>query len=293
MTELTDTREALVKRVGCSGAHWMTNEKAEEVQEALWSGFLPLRVQVEDDGMEGGAALPPLYLQAPRQAPVGAVREQVLHHLGEGFPAGSVAFTFWDTHQVHLNSNYPVGVVYDLLESGQIPWKLAVKCTRDHQGDEAKDQFFNALKAASYAATGSAQHVITMPTAEANKLWDACKAGDRQKYKDAAKSFHGKMENAERFLVRVFCKRNQNRLDSAGSWWSKHIESKLKVVAVEKEGSMRIMQALKDWLQVDMDLETARITVAGIPCPLELSLGQLWTLLRAPDYTLYIVVRWP
>eukprot|EP00963_Diacronema_lutheri_P000677 scaffold44_cov339-Pavlova_lutheri.AAC.13 len=270
----------------------MANTTEEEVQEALWNGSIPVKVEVEDDVLEREAELPPLFLQAPRQAPVGAIQEQVLQHISDVLPPGSLGLTFWDRNGVHLKSNYPLGVLYDLMEIEETPWRLVVKCITEPEGDDAKDQFFNALKASSYAATGSSQHVITMPTVERQKLWAACGSGNRQEYEGAAVGFHNKMEHAQRFLVRVFCRRNERMTSSSGNWWKEHIESKLKMVVRSDEGSMETRQVLGKWLREDADLEMARVIVAGITCPLETSLEQLWRLLRAPDFVLYIVVRW-
>lgn len=120
----------------------------------VWEGAVPIQLSLYASESAISEPLPPLFLLAPRCTYLPLLAEAVLSHHQEALPPG-VESPLWFAHDgLALRTDLSVGVLFDLLASGQRPWRLTVHRSPCEDGparcggpDAVRGPFFHRLKA--------------------------------------------------------------------------------------------------------------------------------------------------
>ena len=128
---------------------------------AAWGGAVPLRLSLDEHEVAAAAAPPALYCLLPRHAYLPLLSAAAAAHFRDVLPPGE-GEAWFEAAGLPLKWQLPVGVLYDLVGGGQLPWRLTVHFRGFPEGtllpcggpDAVRAHLFNALKARSAPSLG-------------------------------------------------------------------------------------------------------------------------------------------
>ena len=120
---------------------------------AVWEGAIPLSLSLDEHEVATPQTPPSLFALVPRHAYLPMLSNAAFAHFGDVLPPGDNQLWF-DAGGVPLKWQLPLGVLHDLLGSGELPWRLRVHFRAFPEGllthcsgpDAVRGHLFNSLK---------------------------------------------------------------------------------------------------------------------------------------------------
>ncbi|KAJ9156147.1 Autophagy protein 5 [Pleurostoma richardsiae] len=133
------------------------------IPQTLWSLQVPLLIT-----HASRPAAPPFVASVPRFSYLALLLPRVAAYFA-GLPCSS-----FHHEEVQLR-NLPVGLLVDLYQPRQLPWRLVVG-----DGDEwdIGDTFINGVKEADFVRNGNAKQIMSMSKEHTTALWNAVQDND-------------------------------------------------------------------------------------------------------------------
>lgn len=160
-----------------------------EARKLVWTGAIPLQLQLSHSEVTILPPPPPCLILAPRNGYLPLLVPMIKPQFQSALPIGQD--TGWFDYQgLPLKWHIPIGVLFDLLcLEPERPWNLTVHfrgypsellpCEGE---DTIKWSFINSLKEASYVMYGSTKNVMNLSQSDQLDLWRSVIKGDLESY---------------------------------------------------------------------------------------------------------------
>lgn len=141
---------------------------------AVWDGAIPVCLTLHEQEVASQQAPPSLFVVAPRGAYLPLLSAAAAAHFADALPSVGESDVWFDAGGVPLKWHLPSGVLFDLLGSGQLPWRLNVHFRGFPEGlllpcagpDAVRGHLFNALKVLAHTSTSKGwlpAHIVCAP----------------------------------------------------------------------------------------------------------------------------------
>ncbi|KAI9100018.1 hypothetical protein K1719_024236 [Acacia pycnantha] len=152
-----------------------------DAQKNVWSGAIPLQIELHEFDVTTCPPPPPALVLAPRMGYLPLLISIIKPHFSSTLPPGED--TIWFEYKgLPLKWYIPTGVLFDLLcVEPKRPWNLTVNFRRYPRNillpceseDTVKWSFINSLKEAAYIITGNSKSVMNMSQTDQAELWQS------------------------------------------------------------------------------------------------------------------------
>lgn len=265
----------------------------EQIQREVWTGAVPVALNLARDEVATPQAPEPFFLMAPRNGYLPLQAMQSTQHFQASAPAH--ATEMWleiASHNVPAKWNLPTGVLYDLWgeEGEDLPWAITVhftnfpakmlRCTNE---ETVRAHYMSNLKEANYLKHGDGAKVNTLSVESQTDLWDGLRLEKYDQFWKVHRQLEATVQKIKSVPVR-FVRRNLPFIQ-------------LPLSAINDQGDLKTLgEALVEVLPKEFHSSTevaagTRVLVQGVQPSLETPIAWLAYHCCHPDNFLYVVVR--
>jgi len=267
-----------------------------ELKEGIWNGKIPLQLSLARPEALGQLP-PPMFILIPRMSYLPVISSKIRSHFLSSVAVHEDCIWFEEGESgLPLKWETPVGVLYDLLGGGVVPWQLTVhfqnfpdnKLMRIKGPAVVMQTFFTTLKQAVFLLHNSAKPVLDLERSRQLQIWEkAVMEGDLSYWMAVHKALSepkGSINVKPSLPVRIYLSGFGKALDLRP--FQRQLRETSWSNMTVGEVIFQILPGLKN-----IAVETFEVVVQGLPVPLKTGLAWLSTQARNPDLYLYIVVR--
>ncbi|CAM9636852.1 unnamed protein product [Chrysoparadoxa australica] len=167
----------------------------EKARDALWGGLLPLEIRMVESEIASSHQPFPLYVLVPRMGYLGCLVEHLLDHFGDAAVPSPLPTVWLEDAQRKqpLRWHLPIGVLFDLLPSQMLPWRMFVHFDRFPEGlipsiageTDVRRHWANSFKQGIYLQNGHPKVATSLSLDQLKQLWEGVRLGDRQVFESA------------------------------------------------------------------------------------------------------------
>lgn len=267
-----------------------------ELREGIWNGKIPLQLSLAPHEALGQLP-PPMFILIPRMSYLPVISSKIRSHFLSSVAVHEDCIWFEEGKSgIPLKWETPVGVLYDLLGDGVLPWRLTVhfqnfpdkELMRIRGPAVVQQTFFSTLKQAVFLLHNSANPVLDLERNRQLRIWNkAVVEGDLSSWMavNQALSEPKVSINVKPSLpVRIYLSGFGKGLDLKP--FQRQLRETSDSGITVGEVIFQILPGLKN-----IAPEAFEVVVQGLSVPLKTGVVWLSTQARNPDLYLYIVVR--